>query len=193
MWSTIAGVLLLTGCASTSPVSTTTSSASATTSASSTAQPSPSTSVQVGASADSSKHFAVVPPSGWTTAKPPNASVVFAVAAPATTDSVHTNFNVVAWPAVAGQTTEDLAGAGATQMRQQGATVTPSANRTIGGLPAFGYVIERTVESKKIVQTQFFVQNANTVYVATTTSAVSSRDAADAAMNSILASWAWTP
>ncbi|MBD2758222.1 hypothetical protein IEE94_01665 [Yimella sp. cx-573] len=183
--------LLLTGCASTSNVSTSTSTPAATTSSTSTT-PTPSTSVSVGSTADRSKTFAVVLPQGWKATSPGPPGAVLAITSEQPTDDVFTAFSVVSTKSVKGQSTDDLAAAGAVQMRQVGAKVAPVADRMIGGQPASGYRAERTVKDKKVAQTQFYVQHGDQVFVTTTTSALGARAAADGVVNSILGTWAWT-
>ena len=179
---------------SSSEPSTSTSSSSSETSSSSTSQ-SPSSSagsVPAGAEADSKGEFYVTKPSGWSKASVPNAQISLAIKADAQTDGVFTNLNVTSAPAASGQDVSAYTSAGATQMRQQGATVTPVADRKIGGEDAKGYLVERTYSGAKLTQTQYFVQKGSTVYIATMTSAASQKANADSTMNSILGSWTWT-
>ncbi len=185
--------LVLGGCASTSPVSPTPSSTPSAITPSSTAEPSPSTSVSVGSTADKSKSLAIVPPSGWTTASAPNGSTVLSLQSPTATGEVYTTFNITRNALVKDATLDSLTTEAMTQLRQTGAKVTPVADRTIGGEPAMGYAIERKVQAKDVVQTQFFVIHSDYVYVTTLSSAVPGRDAAEAAQNSVFGTWAWTP
>lgn len=131
-------------------------------------------------------------PPGWAKATVPNAQISLALKAASQSDGVFTNFNVTSAPAAPGQGLDAYTTAGATQMRQQGATVTPVADRQIGGQDAKGYLVERTYSGAKLAQTQYFVQKGDTVFITTMTSAASQRSDADSTMNSILGSWTWT-
>lgn len=131
-------------------------------------------------------------PSGWSKATVSNAQIALAIKADQQTGGVYTNFNVSSAPSAAGQNVDAYSNAGATQMRQQGATVTPVADRKIGDEDAKGYLVERTYSGAKLAQTQYFVQKGDTVYITTMTSAASEKATADSTMNSILSSWTWT-
>lgn len=171
----------------------TSSSTSSETSSSSSESPSSSAgSLPAGAEADAAKEFYVTKPPGWAKATVPNAQIKLALKAPSQTGGVYTNFNVTSAPAASGQELDAYTSAGATQMRQQGATVTPVADRKIGGEDAKGYLVERTYSGAKLAQTQYFTQKGSTVYITTMTSAASTKADADSTMNSILSSWTWT-
>lgn len=145
-----------------------------------------------GAEADSKNEFHVTKPAGWAKATVPNAQIVLAIKADKPTGGVFSNFNVVSTPGAPGQNLDAYVNAGATQMRQQNATVTPVADRKIAGGDAKGYVVKRSVSGKDMSQTQYFTQKGNTVYISTMTNATSEKAAGDSAMNAILGSWTWT-
>ncbi len=175
-----------------STTSSDTSSSSETSSSSSESPSSSAGSLPAGAEADAAKEFYVTKPPGWAKATVPNAQIKLALKAPSQTGGVYTNFNVTSAPAASGQELDAYTSAGATQMRQQGATVTPVADRKIGGEDAKGYLVERTYSGAKLAQTQYFTQKGSTVYITTMTSAASTKADADSTLNSILSSWTWT-
>ncbi|GAB3586545.1 hypothetical protein [Calidifontibacter terrae] len=188
----LTSTLLLSGCASTSPVSTNPSSTPSAITTSAAAEATPSTSVSVGSTADKSNSLAIVPPSGWQTSAPANASSVLGFQAPTASADIYPTFNITRSALVKKATLDSLTTDAMTQLRQTGAKVTPVADRTIGGEPAMGYLIEQTVQQKAVAQTQFFVVHNEQVYVTTLTSSPQGRTEAEAAQNSMFGTWAWT-
>lgn len=188
----LTATLVLSGCASTSPVSGTPGNTPSATTTTASADPTPSTSVSVGSVPDRSSSLAVVTPDGWKTSAAPNGASVLSVQSPTASGDVYPTFNITRSPVVKKATLDSLTTDAMTQLRQTGAKVTPVADRTIGGEPAMGYVIEHKVSEKDVTQTQFFVIHADHVYVTTLTSSAAGRTAAEAAQNAVFGTWAWT-
>lgn len=188
----LVATLALSGCATTSPVSQSPASTPSALTTSATEQATPSTSAWVGSTADRTKSLSIVPPSGWKTAPSPTGASVLSISAPSATGEVYTTFNITRSAVVKQATLDSLTTDAMTQLRQTGAKVTPAADRMIGGEPAMGYLIDHTVQQKKVAQSQFFMIHGDQVYVATLTSSQQGRVAAEAAQNSVFNSWSWT-
>ncbi|RNI19451.1 hypothetical protein [Flexivirga caeni] len=153
--------------------------------------PTPSTSAAAGSVESKDKTFSVVAPTGWK--KFSDAQATLSVKAPAATDKVTTNFNVVVQHPTTVPSVDDVVSQAEIAWRQQGVRATDEPDRTIGGLPSRGYTFTRTAQGTQFRQTQYFVVFREHVYSMTMTSAATpgAQSAADQALTAILSTWAW--
>lgn len=152
----------------------------------------PNTSSAKGSISSSDSSFSLVAPAGWK--RMDQKATTLAIEAPSPQDKVTTNFSVVVQSPQPAPALDDVVNQAEIAWRQQGVHVKGQPDRTVGGLPARGYTLERTAHGAQFTQTQYFVVFRDHVYSMTMTSA-SSADAAagaDQALSAIFSTWAWS-
>lgn len=134
--------------------------------------------------------FGTVPPNAWAneTAKQP--STVLYLRGNAAVSSVYPTFSVISTPMKEAPAVKEIVQQGVIAQRQKGATVSPAADRQVGGLAASGYTLTRAQDTHQLKQTQYYVARGNTVYVITMTSAPSDASVTPA-LNGLLDNWSW--
>lgn len=191
--ATAAVLIGLTGCStSAAPTSSSsTSPISVPTTVTAVPTPTPSTSAVAGSISSSDKTFSLVAPASWT--KVDLKQTTLAIKAPSPQDRVTTNFNVVVQSQQPVPTLDDVVSQAEIAWRQQGVTLTDRPDRTIGGLPARGYSLQRNAQGASFQQTQYFVVFREHIYSLTmsSSSSAAAAAAADQALDGILGTWSW--
>lgn len=195
------GLLLVSGCASPSPLENTPTTTPSAITPTATDDPTPSMEVADGATPDRSKSFSAVVPRGWASVPSSNPSMLMLLRAPKAVENLYPSISVTSSDAPSGVELDTLADDVETQQRQRGYSVTPGTARTVGGVPATGYLLERKAKQKNkdgvetevdVRQTQILVLHENKLFAITGTASPKAKPDLEGAMASMLSTWAWT-
>lgn len=149
------------------------------------------TSAAAGAISARDQSFGIVLPTGWVDDTAQQPSTVLYLKATQASHHVYASFTVATSVLRSVPSLDDLVSQGMIGQRQQGATVTKLANRTVGGAPAAGYALTRTSDGYPVSQTQYYVVKDNAVLITTMTAASADKASADRAQEELLGSWSW--
>ncbi len=150
------------------------------------------TSAVKGSTKDTKKSFAVVIPDGWKNKTSSHKKTVMFLQSKTPSSGFYPTFNVIRQAPKTLPDLDDVVQQAKLAMRQKGSKVHNVAARTIGGEPAKGYVITRSANGQKIVQTQYFVMHDEAVYTTTMTSDDTASSKADQTQDAILSTWSWS-
>lgn len=187
--------LLLAGChlgASTgagTPTSTVTTPSAPTATASPT--PAAVTSSAQGSITDHAKQFRLLVPTGWKNITRKHTTSAMFLQSQTRSGSFYPTFMVVAQQPQPMPKLGDVVSQARATLQQSGATVTKAPDTTIGGEPAQGYLIHRTADGRKIVQTQYFVVHDGTLFTTTMSADATKRAQAAQTQQAILDTWSW--
>lgn len=196
----VAGLLVtLTACSGGTAPAPSTSGATGSASTSTSALPTPVTTPVTGATSYGAYSF--VAPSGWTVdGSRQTKGITTYLKAPQAVSGVIPTFSVGTSKPSTVPTLDDVVQQSTYSLRQENMTVTPIADRMIGGEPAKGYAATSSAATpgaspsaakQGISQTQYFTIHNGTVFVTTITSSAASAKQLAATQDSILATWSW--